>query len=399
MEQEPPWEQGWLEKLEWDTPLLNEEGVVQDGFGVALCSRKTFLEKVDWWVSGRKLAVILPGNRGWFHDAKLTNAAIAALDGAKVISFTFNYRTPTGETRRTPKQGTLVQLGARRVAQIIPEVHKVATQSYTEITLSINREATPPEVWRSVKMNREKYFNESLVRLMGDPAPVFKRVVPYDRGEDCVQTTIKVLPGHVENILVNADKHHISARLTMRNGENHDGFEILWMERTKDNTLAQEVRLFREKATRLAGKEFRGITFRGRGDSGRWRAQVGLRVTPGTVAKIRHHFLREDQLPIPEARAIKQDMLWIMKGLPPDFEARTLARAIHGHLQWPVVALKELSRPNVVTATWLVSSADRPPRETWWIDAGGQGITLATISQKIEGPKGGWKARGNRMKG
>ena len=31
VEQEPPWEQGWLEKLEWDTPFLNEEGVVQDG--------------------------------------------------------------------------------------------------------------------------------------------------------------------------------------------------------------------------------------------------------------------------------------------------------------------------------------------------------------------------------
>ena len=59
---------------------------------------------------------------------------------------------------------------------------------------------------------------------MGDPAPVFKMVVPYDRGEDCIQTTIKVLPGCFENILVNVDKHHIFARLTMRNGEKYDGF-------------------------------------------------------------------------------------------------------------------------------------------------------------------------------
>ena len=157
--------------------------------------------------------------------------------------------------------------------------------------------------------------------------------------------------------------------------------------------------MFREQATRPAGKEFRGITFRGRGDTGRWRAQAGLRVTPGTVAKIRHHFLREDQLPIPEARGIKQDMMWIMKGLPADFWSRTLASAIYSHLQWPVVALKELSRPSAATATWLVSSADKPPRETWWIDTGARGPSLVTISQKVEGPKGGWKGRGKTNEG
>ena len=162
MEQEPPWEQGWLEKLEWDTPLLIEEGVVQDGFGVALCSRKTFLEKVDWWVSGRKLAVILPGGKEWFQDTQLTRTAREAMDAAKVIHFTFNYKTPGGDTRRTPKQGTLVQLGARRVAQIIPEVHKVQVQKRTEITLSATRGATPPAVCRSMRANMETYSSESL---------------------------------------------------------------------------------------------------------------------------------------------------------------------------------------------------------------------------------------------
>ena len=44
--QEPQWEEGGLDQEEWDTPLLRQEGVVPDGKGIALCSRKVFLEKL-----------------------------------------------------------------------------------------------------------------------------------------------------------------------------------------------------------------------------------------------------------------------------------------------------------------------------------------------------------------
>ena len=70
----------------------------------------------------------------------------------------------------------MVQLGARRIFEIILEVQKVEVQSYAEIPLSVNREASPLEVWRSVKANLEKHFNKSLVRLMGGARPAsFRR--------------------------------------------------------------------------------------------------------------------------------------------------------------------------------------------------------------------------------
>ena len=72
---EPQWEEGALEQGEWDTPLLRQEGVVPDGKGVALCSRKVFLEKVDFWVSNRKLVVVLPGGKEWFQTKDFTQAA------------------------------------------------------------------------------------------------------------------------------------------------------------------------------------------------------------------------------------------------------------------------------------------------------------------------------------
>ena len=78
-----------------------------------------------------------------------------------------------------------------------------------------------------------------------------------------MQTTLKVLHSYAEKILTNADKHHLFARLTMRNGETDDGYEKLWLPRTSDNTLSQEARMYREKAVRLAGKDFKGISGNG----------------------------------------------------------------------------------------------------------------------------------------
>ena len=45
-EQEPPWEQGWLEKLEWDTPLLTEEGWSRMGSGWPYARGKPSLRRL-----------------------------------------------------------------------------------------------------------------------------------------------------------------------------------------------------------------------------------------------------------------------------------------------------------------------------------------------------------------
>ena len=391
---EPQWEDGALDQAEWDTPLLLQEGVVPDGKGVALCSRKVFLEKVDYWVSNTKLAVVLPGGKEWFQTKDLTKAAADRLNAAKVVQFTYQYHDTGGQETRTPKQGLLVQLGAVRVKQIFPEVHKVEIQEYTELTLNIYKEAVPPEVWKIAAANKDKFFNDSLGRLLGEPPTIFKKITPYFRGEECIQTTIKILPGYVEKVLINSDKHHLFSRLTLRNGVIDDGYEKLWLPRTKDLSLTQETRLYREKAMRLVGEDFKGIAFRGRGDDGRGRAQVGLRVNLGVVDRVRHHFLREDQLPIPEARGVKQKMLWTLRGVPANFEARTLAKALLQHMKWTVVALKELSRPSAPAATWLVSSDVEPPNPKWWINTGTGRLTLVTINAKTDGGKAGGR-KGN----
>ena len=179
-----------MDREEWDTPLLRQEELVPDGKGVALCSRKVFLEKVDFWVSDRKMAVVLPGGKEWFQTKDLTRAAADRLNAAKVIQFTYRYQQSGGEAR-VPKQGLLVQLGARKVKQVLPEVHRVEVQEYTEVALSVNKEATPPEIWKVAIANKDKFFNDSLGRLLGEPPSIFKKVSPYFRGEECIQTTIK----------------------------------------------------------------------------------------------------------------------------------------------------------------------------------------------------------------
>ena len=371
--------------------------MVPDSKGVALCSRKVFLGKVDYWVSNTKLAVVLPGGKEWFQTKDLTKAAVDRLNAAKTVQFTYQYRDAGGNETRTPKQGLLVQLGAVRVKQIVPEVHKVEIQEYVELTLNIYKEAVPPEVWKIAAANKDKFFHDSLGRLLGEPPPIFKRTAPYFRGEECIQTTIKILPGYVEKVLTNSDKHHLFSRLTLRNGLTDDGYEKLWLPRTKDLSLAQETRLYREKAMRLVGEDFKGIAFRGRGDDGRGRAQVGLRVNLGVVDRVRHHFLREDQLPIPEARGVKQKLLWTLRGVPANFEARTLAKALLQHMKWTVVALKELSRPSAPVATWLVSSDVEPPSPKWWINTGTGRPTLVTINPKMDGGKSGGRKGGEEV--
>ena len=87
-----------------------------------------------------------------------------------------------------------------------------------------------------MQQGRDKFFADALKLVMGDPAPIFKRAPPYSRGDDCVQTAKKVLPAYAGEILTNADKHHLFAKLTMRNGETDDEFEKLWLPRTGGTT-------------------------------------------------------------------------------------------------------------------------------------------------------------------
>ena len=77
-----------MDAAEWDTPLLSQEGVVPDGCGVALCSRKSFLAGVEWWARGSTLAIILPGGEEWFKKKEeLSRTAVAKFnEGAEMQS-------------------------------------------------------------------------------------------------------------------------------------------------------------------------------------------------------------------------------------------------------------------------------------------------------------------------
>ena len=110
---------------------------------------------------------------------------------------------------------------------------------------------------------------------------------------------IVVEPQYVDAIMIQSDKHHMFARPTWREGDTKDDMEVLWLKRTAA-PVPQEVRTARDKATRQAGADFRGITVRGNGD----RLQIGLRLLLGAKDRIQHHFLPEDSLPIQQARGI-----------------------------------------------------------------------------------------------
>ena len=54
-----------------------------------------------------------------------------------------------------PKQGILIQLGDTKVRRITPQVRRLEVQKYVGVTLNVNKEATPPEVWRKMQQGRE----------------------------------------------------------------------------------------------------------------------------------------------------------------------------------------------------------------------------------------------------
>ena len=122
---EPAWEDGTLEPREWHDDILKQDEVISDAAGVALVTRRIFLDRIaDFVVSLKPLAVILPGTPQWFRDVNRSDAATDLLNKAKVIDFTFVYVASDGSTIRTPKKGTLVQVGEPNVAQHALEMQR-----------------------------------------------------------------------------------------------------------------------------------------------------------------------------------------------------------------------------------------------------------------------------------
>ena len=133
-------------------------------------------------VSLKPLAVILPGTPQWFRDVDRSDAATDLLNKAQVIDFTFVYEGSDGSKIRTPKKGTLVQVGeAGGVAQHTLEMRTTEVKEYRELTLTVLEDAVPSEVWKVVKSKAEKFFLDNLGRLMGAPPPHFQEEIALRR--------------------------------------------------------------------------------------------------------------------------------------------------------------------------------------------------------------------------
>ena len=152
---------------------------------------------------------------------------------------------------------------------------------------------------------------------------------------------ITVEPQHVDVILTQSDRHHMFARPTWRaeDADSKDPFEVLWIPRTAA-PISQDIKQARERAMRYAGADYGGITTRGNGD----RLQLGVRLREGARERIQHNFRSEEDLPIQEARGMRPNHMWVLKGLPRNMTPKEVAAATHASLGWTTVANKELSR-------------------------------------------------------
>ena len=90
---------------------------------------------------------------------------------------------------------------------------------------------------------------------------------------------------------------------------------------------------------------------------------------------------------------MKQNHMWVLKGMPKNLTPKEVASAAHTTLAWTVVAHKELSRPGAYRALWLVGSEEAPPTATWWIKANNERFCV-TIVPKEEERKGGKGKKG-----
>ncbi len=249
---QPQWEKGFLMEDEWNVQVISQEELLEKE-GVALASRQFLLDHADTLESnGSPAAAIIPLGKQWFENKPRTEALTRLLNSSHEISFTYSF-LEDGIPRSRPKDGLLVQLSLHQdVYQKTGVIRNFDSERLDEITLEFHQDAMPPRKWEEVVKDAKRFFEKVVMDVAGDDTLMLRTTRVRDKG-DSMSTTVKVPPTLTATVLTNVDKHHIFARMTVRDEEKDCVNEPIWMANDNGLPFLAYIRQLREVGMRNAG--------------------------------------------------------------------------------------------------------------------------------------------------
>ncbi len=237
----------------------------------------------------------------------------------------------------------------------------------------------PVRKWQEAQGDPQGYIEAVIRRIVEDDHLVLRTSRVTDKGSS-MMATIKVRPDLTNIILASVDRHHLFARMTMRNDGKDEANKPIWMPLATESNLLSYTRELREKGMRVAGKAYRGLSMRYL--KHRQGLQVGVRVETDFEPSVRRQLLPENLLPAEEAREVVGRRVFRVFGMPPNLTKHSCSSQLHRNLDWAVIPLREVYKPNASTVTWVVA-ADASPRDwRFFADFGSIGCRVIAIEEE-----------------
>ncbi len=225
---QPQWERGSLLGEEWNVEVVTQEELLERD-GIALVARQFLLENSDMLVTnGGPSAAIIPEGLEWFEDKPRTEILAKLLTDAQDVSFNFSF-LENGVPRTRPKEGHLIQLAWEDVVQKTGPLRSFFAEKLDEITLEFYRAAMPPRKWEEVSKDPRQFIEKVVMDVTEDHTLMLRTSRVKDKGGS-MMATVKVPADLTCAVLTNVDRHHLFARMTVRDAEKDQEHEPIWMQ-------------------------------------------------------------------------------------------------------------------------------------------------------------------------
>ncbi len=189
--------------------------------------------------------------------------------------------------------------------------------------------------------------------------------------------TVKV-PTHLTcTVLTNVDRHHLFARMTVRDEERDHEHEPVWMQADGNPNFLAHVRELREAGLRIAGVSCRGICIRYLRDNA--GLQAGVRVVADDAPAVRRKLLPATLQPADEVKHVVGRQYFRVFGLPLNMTIKSVSAQLFREIGWAVLPIREIARPTSKTATWVVV-ADEAPAEPRFFSPSSEAPAVRTSS-------------------
>ncbi len=364
---QPQWEKGSLLNEEWNVEVIAQEELLERD-GVALVSRQFLLENADVLVTnGGPSAAIIPEGLDWFEDKPRSEVLAGLLNEAQEISFNYSF-TENGIARTRPKDGHLIQLAWQDVIQRTGPLRSFSAEKLDEITLEFYKDAMPLRKWEEVSRDPKQFIEKVVMDIVEDHTLMLRTSRVKDKGGSKL-ATVKVPTDLTCTILTNVDRHHLFARMTVRDDGKDSQNEPIWVPSSGDKHFLAHIRELREAGLRNAGGAYRGICMRYLRDNA--GLQAGVRVVADDAPAVRRKILPATLQPAEEVRHVVGKQYYRVFGMPLNMSMRSVSAQLFREIGWAVLPVREIVRPTSRTSTWVVTADEAPSELRFYARFGG----------------------------